>query len=66
MRKGRFSKVISCRKDKGGFPISSGQLHIREGVFSGWEHCHIQKGVVKPKEGGGQSPILWVGGGQES
>ena len=69
MRKGRFSKLIDCKKEKfenKGFPISSGQLHIREGVFSGWEHCHIQKGVLEPRDGGGQIPKLWVGGGQES
>ena len=39
-----------------------GQLHIRGGVFTGWEHCHIQKGVLELREGGGQSPNLWVGG----
>ena len=26
----------------------------------------VQKGVLEPREGGGQSPNLWVGGGQES
>ena len=66
MRKGRFSKLFSCRKEKfenkGLFLISSGQLSIREGVFSGWEYYHIQKGVLEPREGGGQSPKLWVGG----
>ena len=70
MRKVRISKLINCIKEKFEnkcrFPISSGQLQIREGVFSGWEHCHIQKGVLEPREGGGQSPKLWVGGGQES
>ena len=70
MRKARFSKLIYCRKEKfenkGRFPIPSGQLQIREGVFSGWEHCHIQKGVLEPRDGGGQIPKLWVGGGQES
>ena len=52
IRKRRLSKLIICRKEKfenkGHFPISSGQLQIQEGVFSGWEHSHIQKG------GGGQ------------
>ena len=70
MRKARFSKLIYCRKEKfenkGRFPIPSGQLQIREGVFSGWEHCHIQKGVLEPRDGGGQIPKLWVGWGQES
>ena len=46
--------------------ISSGQLQIQAGIFSGWEHCHLQKGVLEPREGGGQSLKLWVGGGQES
>ena len=69
-KKARFSKLINCRNEKfenkGSFPISSGQLQIREGVFSGWEHCLVQKGILEPREGGGQSPKLWVGGGQES
>ena len=70
MRKARFSKLIYCRKEKfenkGRFPIPSGQLQIREGVFSGWEHCHIQKGVLEPRDGGRQILKLWVGVGQES
>ena len=68
MRKARFLKLINCRKEKfgnkGRFPISSGQLKIWEFVFIGWEHCHIQKGVLGPWKGEGQTPKLWVGGGQ--
>ena len=67
-KKARFSKIINDSKEnfenKGRFPSSSGQLQIREGVFSGWEHCLIQKGVPEPRDGGGQIPKLWVG--QES
>ena len=57
MRNARFSKLIDYRKEKfenkGRFPISSGQLQIQEGVFSGWEHCHIQKSVLEPRKDGG-------------
>ena len=41
----------------------SGALFL-EGCDLYWERCHIQKGVLEPREGGGQSSKLCVG--QES
>ena len=57
--------VMKCIWKQGSFFQFSRQLQIQEGVFGGWKHCLVQKGVLEPREGGGQSPKLWVGGGPE-
>ena len=63
MRKARFSKLIDCRKEKFEnvfpFPAFSSKS---ERVFS----VSHPKGRPEPREGGGQSPKLWVGGGRDS